>query len=123
MGFFKSIMSVISTDGKTGTPFNLDKNHTVYFKGNGVTKADAAHVAGFYKGYGYFTDNNQSDIQIASNSATAPVQVGYIIGGSDVSPETESFFKGAGEGLQKYFIGREVSLHLLNTNLELVRTL
>ena len=56
MGFFKTLMSVISTDGKTGTPFKLDKNHTVYYKGNGVTELDAAHVAGFFKGYGYFTE-------------------------------------------------------------------
>ncbi len=33
MGLFKSLMSVISTDGKTGTPFKVDKNHTVYYKG------------------------------------------------------------------------------------------
>ena len=86
MGFFKSIMSVISTDGKTGTPFKLDKNHTVYYKGDGVTKLDAAHVAGFYKGYGYFTEKNQSDIQIMSNKMTDPIRVGYIIGVKDISP-------------------------------------
>ena len=123
MGFFKSLMSVISTDGKTGTPFKLDKNHTVYFKGNGVTELDAAHVAGFYKGYGYFTDTTQSDIQILSDKAGDPIQVGYIIGGQSVSPETETYFKDAAEGLQQFFPGRAISFHLLNTNLQQLKTL
>ena len=66
MGFFKSLMSVITTGSRTGIPFNLDKNHTVYCKGNGVTKADAARAAGFFKGYGYFPDSSQSDVQLFS---------------------------------------------------------
>ncbi|MEO7292803.1 MAG: hypothetical protein ABIW34_06860 [Ginsengibacter sp.] len=41
-------MSVITSDGRTGTPFKLDK-HTLYWKGNGVTELDAAHAAGFFK--------------------------------------------------------------------------
>ncbi len=123
MGFFKSLMAVISTDGKTGTPFRLDKNHTVYFKGKGVTELDAAHVAGFYKGYGYFTDTSQNDIQILSVTATDPVQIGYIIAGKTVSPDTETYLKNAGEGLQELFPGRVLSFHLLDTNLTPLKTL
>lgn len=123
MGLFKSIMSVISTDGKTGTPFNLDKNHTVYYKGNGVTAIDAAHVAGFYKGYGYFTETNQADVQIVSKKQGDPVEIGYIIGGKSVSPETEDYFRAAKESLQTHFPGRSISLHLLNTNLEKLKAL
>ncbi len=123
MGLFKSLMSVISTDSKTGTPFNLDKNHTVYFKGDGVTKVDAAHVAGFYKGYGYFTDETQSDVQISSKNAGDPIAVGYIIGGKSVSPETETFFKHAVKGLQELFPNRTISFHLLDTNLQQLKAL
>ena len=123
MGLFKSLMSVISTDGKTGTPFKLDKNHTVYYKGNGVLELDAAHVAGFFKGYGYFTDTNQSDVQISSNKATEEIQVGYIIGGTSVSPESETFFKNAAIGLQDIFPGRVITLYLLDTNLKQSKTL
>ncbi len=123
MGFFKSLMSVISTDGKTGTPFKLDKNHTVYYKGKGVTELDAAHVGGFFQGYGYFTDTNQSDVQIFSNSVTDAVQVGYIIGVKSVSPETETYFKDAGKDLQEFFPGRAITIHLLDTNLKQLKTL
>ena len=123
MGFFKSLMSVISTDGKTGTPFKLDKNHTVYYKGSGVSELDAAHVAGFYKGYGYFTDTSQSDIQIFSNKVSDPVQVGYIIGGTTVSSETEEFFKNAKPGLEEILGGRTVTFHLLDTNLKQLKAL
>lgn len=123
MGFLKSLMSVISTDGKTGTPFKLDNNHSVYYKGNGLTKLDAASVAGFYKGYGYFTDTSQSDIQIISNNTVDPIRVGYIIGGQDVSPETEEIFKNAGPGLQDLFPGRSISFHLLDVNLKELRSL
>lgn len=123
MGFFKSLMSVISTDGKTGTPFKLDKNHTVYYKGKGVTELNAAEVAGFFQGYGYFTDANQSDIQISSPGASDPVQVGYIIGVKTVSAETEIYFKNAGTDLQDFFPGRTITICLLDTNLKLLKTL
>jgi len=116
-------MSVISTDGKTGTPFKPDKNHTVYYKGDGVSALDAAHVAGFYQGYGYFTDTTESDIQISSKNTGDPVQVGYIISGANVSPETEAFFKDAATGLQDFFPNRTISFHLLNTNLQQLKTL
>ena len=123
MGFLRSLMSVISTDGKTGTPFKLDKNHTVYYKGKGVTELDAAHVGGFFRGYGYFTDTNQSDIQISSNSITDTVQIGFIIGGTSVSSDTETYFKNAGGDLKEFFPGRGVTLHLLDTNLKQLKSL
>ena len=123
MGFFKSLMSVISTDGKTGTPFKVDNNHTVYYKGNGVTKLDAAHAGGFFQGYGYFTETSQSDIQISSNKADEPLQVGYIIGGAGVSPETEEYFKNAEAGLQTLFPGRKITFHLLDVNLKQLKAL
>ncbi len=123
MGLFKSLMSVISTDGKTGTPFKVDNNHTVYYKGNGLTKIDAAHVGGFFQGYGYFTETSQSDIQISSGKAGDPIQIGYIIGGHDVSPETEEYFKNAESGLQELFAGRIITFHLLDVNLKQLRSL
>ena len=123
MGLFKSLMSVISTDGKTGTPFKLDKNHIVYYKGNGVTELDAAHVAGFFKGYGYFTETNQSDIQIAAKAVTDAVQVGFIIGGKSVSPEVETYFKDAASGLQEFFPQRSIIIRLLDVNLNELKVL
>jgi len=123
MGFLRSIMSVISTDGKTGTPFKLDNNHTVYYKGKGVTELDAAHVAGFLKGYGYFTDSSQSDVQVAADDKAGPVRVGYIIGGKSVSPETEEVFKNTGPGLQEFFPGRSISIHLLDTDCKQLKEL
>ncbi|MEP6677573.1 MAG: hypothetical protein ABJA78_20600 [Ferruginibacter sp.] len=84
MGFFKSLMSVISTDGKTGTPFKLDKNHTVYYKGNGVTELDAAHVAGFFKGYGFFSRPGDQfpfigyEFKTIENPLTAQHQAGWF---------------------------------------------
>jgi hypothetical protein len=123
MGFFKSLMSVISTDGKTGTPFKLDRNHTVYYKGDGVTKIDAAHVAGFLKGYGYFTDTSQSDVQIFSNKADDAVQLGFIVGTSNISSQTEEYFRGAAEGLREHFKGREVFARLLDVNIKELKSL
>jgi hypothetical protein len=116
-------MSVISTDGKTGTPLALDKNHTVYYKGNGVTKIDAAHVGGFFKGYGYFGENNHSDVQIFSAKPGDAVDVGFIIGGKDVSPETATYFKNALQGLQEFFPGRVLNARLMDTELKVLRVL
>jgi len=123
MGFFKTLMSVISTDGKTGTPFNFDKNHTVYFKGDGVTKVDAARVAGFFKGYGYFTETNQCDVQIFSKEVNGPVEIGFVIAGSSASKESETFFKGAAAGLGDTFPGRNINVYLLDNNLKQLKEL
>lgn len=123
MGFLRSLMSVISTDGKTGTPFKLDDRHTVYFKGNGVTKLDAAHVAGFLKGYGYFTDTSHSDVQISSAGLKEEVKVGFIIGGKSVPGETEIFFRNSVRGLQEFFPGRAITVHLLDTELKELKSL
>lgn len=123
MGFFKSLMSVISTDGKTGTPFKLDKNHTVYYKGNGVTELDAAHVGGFFRGYGYFTDTSQNDVQIEAKTKDDPVKVGIIIGGKSVSEPVESYFRESASGLQEFFPGRQIIVRLLDVNLNELKVL
>ncbi len=123
MGFFKSLMSVISTDGKTGTPFKLDKFHTVYYKGNGVTEVDAAHVAGYYKGIGYFIDDHESDIQISSLAKDNQVQINIIIGGKSVSAVSEDFFKTSVSGLQEFFPGRVITIHLIDTDFKQLKTL
>lgn len=123
MGLLKSIMSVISTGGKTGTAFKVDKNHTVYYKGDGVTKLDAAHVAGFFEGYGYFTETSESDVQILSDKPGDPVLVGYIVGTADLSSETENYFKDATAGLQNFFPGREVLCRLLDVNFKQLKSL
>lgn len=123
MGFFKSLMSVISTDGKTGTPFKLDKFHTVYYKGNGVTEIDAAHVAGYYKGIGYFIDDYESDIQISSSEKNDPVQINIIIGGKSVSAGSEDFFKTSVSGLQEFFPERAITINLMDINFKQLKTL
>ena len=123
MGFFKSLMSVISTDSKTGTPFNFNDNHTVFFKGNGVTKLDAARVAGYFKGFGYFTDTNQLDVQISSINMNDVVEVGFIMASKSPSSETESYLKSTLPGLENLFEGRTVTLHFLNINCEPIKKL
>jgi len=123
MGFFKTLMSVLSTDGKTGTPFNFDKNHTVYYKGDGVTKVDAARVAVFFKGYGYFTENNQSDVQLLSKDVNGPVEIGFVINGCSAAEDTEIFFKGAVPGLQDLFPQRSITAYLLDINLKQLKKL
>lgn len=78
MGFFRSLMSVVSTDGKTRTPFKLDK-HTLYSKGNGVTELDAAHVAGFFQGYGYFPVGGASAAQISRSKTNRPCKDLFLL--------------------------------------------
>ncbi len=92
MGFFKSLISVVIPENKAGASFKFDDNHTVYFKGKGVTETDAARTADFFKGYGYFTETNQSDVQIFSADMKDAVNIGFIAGGRSVSEDTELFF-------------------------------
>ena len=127
MGFFKSLMSVISTDGKTGTPFRLNNNQTVYYKGNGVTKVDAAHVAGYFNGYHSIMDLVVKipiyDVQLLAATVNDPVQLGFIVGNANVSDETISYFKESAESLQEAFPGRSIIIALLDTNFKTVSVL
>lgn len=123
MGFFKSLMSVISTDGKTGTPFNLDKKHTVYYKGNGVSELDAAHTAGFLQGCGYFNDTNEIDVQLFSESVAGTVRLGFFVNSPSISSAAEEAFKTMGNGLQKFFPNRSITVSLLDVNFKELKNL
>ena len=114
MGFFRSLMSVVSTDGKTGTPYKLDK-HTLYYKGNGVTELDAAHVAGFFKGYGYFPEGGASAAQISSAKPTDPVKISFFFG-KEADPNILYYFINMANGLQQFFPGRQITASLIDSN-------
>ena len=121
MGFFKSLMSVISTDGKTGTPFKLDK-HTLYWKGNGVTELDAAYVAGFFKGYGYFPEGGASAAQISADKSTDPVKVSFFFGKEADPNILYYFFNMAGE-LRQFFPGRQLTASLIDSDFKELKNL
>ena len=123
MGFLRSLMSVISTDGKTGTPFKLDK-HTVYWKGKGITELEAAHVAGYFKGYGYFKDDNSIDVQILSPTSSAEeLRVNFIVNPQYVTSEIEDHFKSMVSSMHELFPGRKLSSTLVDPHFKEVKNL
>ena len=121
MGFFKSLMSVISTDGKTGTPFKLEK-HTLYWKGNGVTELDAAYVAGFFKGYGYFPEGGASAAQISSEKPTDPVKISFFFG-KVADPNILNYFFNMANQLQQFFPGRQLTASLIDSDFKELKNL
>ena len=121
MGFFRSLMSVVSTDGKTGTPYKLDK-HTLYWKGNGVTELDAAHVAGFFQGYGYFSVGGASAAQISAAKPTDPVKISFFFG-KPADPNILHYFINMANGLQQYFPGRQITASLIDSDFKEMKDL
>jgi hypothetical protein len=121
MGFLRSLMSVVSTDGKTGTPFKLDK-HTLYWKGNGVTELDAAHVAGFFQGYGYFPVGGASAAQISAAKPTDPVKISFFFG-KEADPNILHYFINMANELQQYFPGRQITASLIDSNFKELKDL
>ena len=121
MGFLKSLMSVISTDGKTGTPFKLD-NNTMYWKGNGVTAVDAARAAGFLKGYGYFKEDAGISAQIFSAKSEDPVRIGFLFE-AEPSEDVKAYFLEMAKGMKESFAGRSLTLSLLDRNFKEVKDL
>ena len=121
MGFLRSLMSVVSTDGKTGTPFKLDK-HTLYWKGNGITELDAAHVAGFFKGYGYFPEGGASAAQISAAKPTDPVKVSFFFG-KEADPNILHYFINMANQLQQFFPGRQITASLIDSDFKELKNL
>jgi hypothetical protein len=121
MGFLRSLMSVVSTDGKTGTPFKLDK-HTLYWKGNGVTELDAAHVAGFFKGYGYFPEGGASAAQISAAKPTDPLKVSFFFG-KEADPNILHYFINMANQLQQFFPGRQITASLIDSDFKELKNL
>lgn len=121
MGFLRSLMSVISTDGKTGTSFKLDK-HTLYWKGSGVTELDAAHVAGFFKGYGYFPENGASAAQISAAKSTDPVKASFFFE-KEPDPNVLYYFFSMANELKQFFPGRQITVSLIDGNFKELKDL
>ncbi len=121
MGFLRSLMSVVSTDGKTGTPFKLDK-HTLYWKGNGVTELDAAHVAGFFKGYGYFPEGGASAAQISAAKPSDPVKISFFFG-KEADPNILHYFFNMANQLQQFFPGRQITASLIDSDFKELKDL
>ena len=121
MGFLKSLMSVISTDGKTGTPFKLDK-HIVYWKGNGVTELDAAHAAGYFKGYGYFPEGGASAMQISADKPTDPLRLSFFFE-KEPNPNVINYFLTMANGMKEFFPNRKITVSLMNSNFKELRNL
>lgn len=113
MGFLKSLLSVMSTDGKTGTPFKLDQ-HTLYWKGSGVTELDAAHVAGFFKGYGYFPEGGANTAQISAEKQTDPVKISFFFG-KEADPNILYYFFNMANQLQQFFPERQLTASLIDS--------
>lgn len=121
MGFLRSLMSVVSTDGKTGTPFKFDK-HTLYWKGNGVTELNAAHVAGFFKGYGYFPEGGASAAQISAAKPTDPLKVSFFFG-KQADPNILHYFINMANELQQFFPGRQITASLIDSDFKELKDL
>ena len=54
----------IGCNGGYGKEYKLDKKHNVYYKGDGVTEAQAKKLAEYLKAQNYFQDSIESTVQV-----------------------------------------------------------
>ena len=120
MGFFKSLFG----SDPNGKVFKLDANHNVYYKGEGVTELDAAHTAGFFKGLGYFKDDNSIDLQIISPTGKPDeLKVNFIVNPKYVTPESGENFKAMVTAMYDLFPQKKLSAALVDPNFKVVSDL
>ena len=120
MGFFKSLFG----SDPNGKVFKLDSNHNVYYKGEGVTELDAAHTGGFFKGFGYFKDDNSIDVQITSPTGKPnELKVNFIVNPQYVKPETGEYFKTMVIAMHDLFPQKKLSAALVDPNFRVISDL
>jgi hypothetical protein len=72
-----------------GKVYDVDKNHHVYYQGDGVTKEDAKKVGAYFMEIGYFKTDNEVDVQISSNKEKSDLKISYIVDKDKITPELE----------------------------------
>jgi hypothetical protein len=105
-----------------GEKYTYDKNHHVYYKGDGVTETQAKGLAGYLKNAGYYIDGHDADVQITKTKDT--VNLNFVVDNSKVTPEIEQGFLSFCAGTSKeVFSNAPVTVHFCNTTFKEIKNL
>lgn len=107
-----------------GKKYEIDKNHHVFYKGDGVTKDDAKKTGDFLKEIGLVDESKGMDVQIKADKPTDDVKFSLVFDKSKVTPEVESSALAIGAQLStSVFNGRKIMVVLADDNLDEIKNL
>ncbi len=117
-------LSVLIFTGCTsyGKKYAPDKDHEVYYKGDGVDESNAKKLADYLKEQGYFTEGHQATVQIVK--AKDSFNLNFVYDKAQVDADREAKFLVFGGFISKaVFNGSPVNIHLCDNKLETFKDL
>jgi hypothetical protein len=100
-----------------GKEYKLDKNHNVYYKGDGINEALAKKLAEYLKEQEYFQDSIESTVQVIKIKDT--FNLNFVVDASKITSGYENKFLLFGGFIsEKVFDKAPVTIHLTNNRLE-----
>lgn len=113
-----SLLILVATSCQQyGKEYKLDKNHNVYYKGDGVDEALAKKLAGYLKEQEYFQDSIESTVQLVKIKDT--FNLNFVVDASKLTSGYENKFLLFGAFIsEKVFDKKPVVIQLTNNKLE-----
>ena len=107
-----------------GKTYEVDKNHHVYYKGDGVTESDAKKTGEYFKQVGLFTADNSMDVQIKAEKITDNVILSFVVDKDKITSELENSALSISSPVSnQIFNGRKVSIALADEDLDEIKNL
>ena len=117
--FSAACLSLITFTGCTnfGTKYSPDKQHEVYYKGEGVDESNAKKLYDYLKDEHYFTEGHEASVQITKEKETFVVN--FVYDKSQVDDDRVATFKVFGAAIDKeVFNGAPMKIKLCDKNME-----
>jgi hypothetical protein len=105
-----------------GKKYSHDKNHHVYYKGDGVNETQAKGLADYLQKAGYYIDGHDADVQITKIKDT--VSLNFVVDKSKITPEIEQGFLAFCAGTSKeVFSSAPVTVHFCDDTFNEIKNL
>lgn len=108
-----------------GKVYKLDKEHNIYYKGEGMDEAGAKKLAGYLKEQQYFETGKEATVQITRTKETKDtVNLNFIVDKSKITADMEDkFVLFGGMIASKVFNSAPLTVHLSDDHFKEVKNL
>lgn len=107
-----------------GKIYDVDKNHHVYYKGDGVTKDDAKKTGDYFTQIGLFKGDNEFDVQISAEKDSKDLKIAYVVDKAKINTEMEKGFLQISTGLaDNVFNSKKMMVSLVDEKMDDIKTL
>ena len=108
-----------------GKKYNLDKDHEVYYKGDGLDESQAKKLADYLKEQQYFQEGKKATVQIyRSKKTNDTINLNFVVDESKINTKMEStFILFAGMVSKNVFAGAPLTVHLSDKDVKEIKNL